>query len=131
MAALIVQTCASAEREKIDDGEKKDYRDEPHIALRSELLGSLIGMTTEGGFLHGCNVGCGRVDCALLRGTLRCGTWRSPVAHLNGVQGAAGSNPAVPIDLRSCSRTDCMNAASASCRGSVLFSNHVVITIPG
>ena len=24
------------------------------------------------------------------------GTWRSPVAHLNGVQGAAGSNPAVP-----------------------------------
>ena len=25
------------------------------------------------------------------------GTWRSPVAHLNGVQGVAGSNPAVPI----------------------------------
>src|SRR4051812_7356367 len=24
------------------------------------------------------------------------GTWRSPVAHLNGVQGVAGSNPAVP-----------------------------------
>ena len=27
------------------------------------------------------------------------GTWRSPVAHLNGVQGVAGSNPAVPIRL--------------------------------
>jgi hypothetical protein len=26
------------------------------------------------------------------------GTWRSPVAHLNGVQGVAGSNPAVPIE---------------------------------
>ena len=25
------------------------------------------------------------------------GTWRSPVAHLNGVQGVAGSNPAVPM----------------------------------
>ena len=25
------------------------------------------------------------------------GTWRSSVAHLNGVQGVAGSNPAVPI----------------------------------
>ncbi len=24
------------------------------------------------------------------------GTWRSLVAHLNGVQGVAGSNPAVP-----------------------------------
>ncbi len=30
-----------------------------------------------------------------IRGTH--GTWRSPVAHLNGVQGVAGSNPAVPI----------------------------------
>src|SRR5690606_41428245 len=27
------------------------------------------------------------------------GTWRSPVAHLNGVQGVAGSNPAVPTHL--------------------------------
>src|SRR5690606_37164351 len=27
------------------------------------------------------------------------GTWRSPVAHLNGVQGVAGSNPAVPIEV--------------------------------
>ncbi len=27
------------------------------------------------------------------------GTWRSPVAHLNGVQGVAGSNPAVPTGL--------------------------------
>ena len=26
------------------------------------------------------------------------GTWRSPVAHLNGVQGVAGSNPAVPTE---------------------------------
>jgi hypothetical protein len=25
------------------------------------------------------------------------GTWRSPVAHCNGVAGVAGSNPAVPI----------------------------------
>ncbi len=24
--------------------------------------------------------------------------WRSPVAHLNGVQGVAGSNPVIPID---------------------------------
>ena len=24
------------------------------------------------------------------------GVWRSPVAHLHGVQGAAGSNPATP-----------------------------------
>ena len=29
------------------------------------------------------------------------GTWRSPVAHCNGVAGVAGSNPAVPIDRRS------------------------------
>ena len=29
------------------------------------------------------------------------GTWRSPVAHLNGVQGVAGSNPAVPIYIGS------------------------------
>ena len=28
------------------------------------------------------------------------GTWRSPVAHLNGVQGVAGSNPAVPTEIR-------------------------------
>src|SRR6185437_2979733 len=28
------------------------------------------------------------------------GTWRSPVAHLNGVQGVAGSNPAVPTRPR-------------------------------
>ena len=35
----------------------------------------------------GCRGGTGVVD----------GTWRSPVAHLNGVQGVAGSNPAVPI----------------------------------
>src|ERR687898_71400 len=26
------------------------------------------------------------------------GTWRSPVAHCNGVAGVAGSNPAVPIE---------------------------------
>ena len=26
------------------------------------------------------------------------GTWRSPVAHLNGVQGVAGSTPAVPME---------------------------------
>jgi hypothetical protein len=26
------------------------------------------------------------------------GTWRSSVAHLNGVQGVAGSNPAVPTE---------------------------------
>ncbi len=26
------------------------------------------------------------------------GTWRSPVAHCNGVAGVAGSNPAVPTD---------------------------------
>ena len=25
------------------------------------------------------------------------GMWRSPVAHLNGVQGVAGSNPVIPI----------------------------------
>ncbi len=29
------------------------------------------------------------------------GTWRSPVAHCNGVAGVAGSNPAVPIWARS------------------------------
>ena len=46
---------------------------------------------------EGCRACAGGIDCALLRGTLRSGTWRSPVAHLNGVQGAAGSNPAVPI----------------------------------
>ena len=28
------------------------------------------------------------------------GTWRSPVAHLTGGQGVAGSNPAVPIVVR-------------------------------
>jgi hypothetical protein len=48
-------------------------------------------------YLCGCtDTNCG-LDCALLRSPERCGTWRSPVAHLNGVQGAAGSNPAVPI----------------------------------
>ena len=30
------------------------------------------------------------------------GTWRSLVAHLNGVQGVAGSNPAVPTNLTHC-----------------------------
>ncbi len=35
--------------------------------------------------------------CALTAEGLAGGTWRSPVAHLNGVQGVAGSNPAVPI----------------------------------
>jgi hypothetical protein len=34
------------------------------------------------------------IDCV---GCCLCGTWRSSVAHLNGVQGVAGSNPAVPI----------------------------------
>ena len=29
--------------------------------------------------------------------SLRVGEWRSLVAHLNGVQGAAGSNPVSPI----------------------------------
>ena len=27
------------------------------------------------------------------------GVWRSPVAHLHGVQGAAGSNPATPTNI--------------------------------
>ena len=31
----------------------------------------------------------------------RDGMWRSPVAHLNGVQGVAGSNPVIPM---SCSQ---------------------------
>jgi DNA polymerase III beta subunit-like protein len=30
---------------------------------------------------------------------VRCGTWRSLVAHLPWEQGVAGSNPAVPIDV--------------------------------
>ena len=33
------------------------------------------------------------------RGHRSYGTWRSPVAHLNGVQGVAGSNPAVPTGM--------------------------------
>jgi hypothetical protein len=36
-----------------------------------------------------------RVQFRLLRSF---GTWRSPVAHCNGVAGVAGSNPAVPIE---------------------------------
>ena len=34
------------------------------------------------------------------------GTWRSPVAHLLGVQGVAGSNPAVPTRRSRVSRRD-------------------------
>ncbi len=40
---------------------------------------------------------CGRLKD--VRGLAADGTWRSPVAHLNGVQGVAGSNPAVPIEV--------------------------------
>jgi hypothetical protein len=40
------------------------------------------------------------------------GTWRSPVAHLNGVQGVAGSNPAVPTGIGSTSRALCSLAIS-------------------
>ena len=36
------------------------------------------------------------MDIPSYRLTVFYGTWRSPVAHLNGVQGVAGSNPAVP-----------------------------------
>src|SRR6185295_4306838 len=47
-------------------------------------------------FAASCRDSTLRVDSAFL--AEHCdGTWRSPVAHLNGVQGAAGSNPAVPI----------------------------------
>ena len=46
----------------------------------------------------------------------RGGTERSPVAHLNGVQGVAGSNPAVPIHIP----TVLQKTLRHSCR-SVLF----------
>ena len=32
------------------------------------------------------------------------GTWRSPVAHCNGVAGVAGSNPAVPTEIQHITR---------------------------
>ena len=35
---------------------------------------------------------------------MRRGMWRSPVAHLNGVQGVAGSNPVIPIRKSSSSQ---------------------------
>jgi hypothetical protein len=44
------------------------------------------------------------------------GTWRSPVAHLNGVQGVAGSNPAVPIAWYHRSRALCSEEISAQRR---------------
>ena len=46
------------------------------------------------------------------------GEWRSPVAHLNGVQGVAGSNPAVPTI---CSRGSRMLKDSAE---KVLMPGH-------
>ena len=59
---------------------------------------------------HGCGAGrrrlgvSGRAPASRRRrralASLLLGTWRSPVAHLNGVQGVAGSNPAVPIQGR-------------------------------
>ena len=41
---------------------------------------------------------CGAVTFFSLIGARDCvdGMWRSPVAHLNGVQGVAGSNPVIP-----------------------------------
>jgi hypothetical protein len=40
------------------------------------------------------------VDCSLVVSYIelveRTGAWRSPVAHLNGVQGVGGSNPPAP-----------------------------------
>ncbi len=47
------------------------------------------------------------------------GTWRSPVAHLNGVQGVAGSNPAVPIRLGPHRRGSGGGVSSCSTAGSV------------
>ena len=39
-----------------------------------------------------------KLEGVLPRGRIVFGTWRSPVAHCNGVAGVAGSNPAVPIE---------------------------------
>ena len=44
--------------------------------------------------LQGFRLCSGRDTITLLE---KSGTWRSPVAHCNGVAGVAGSNPAVPI----------------------------------
>ncbi len=45
---------------------------------------------------------CGAVTFFSLIGARDCvdGMWRSPVAHLNGVQGVAGSNPVIPMCKR-------------------------------
>ena len=58
-------------------------------------------MTAHPGFLSGSE------SCNFLRR----GTWRSPVAHLNGVQGVAGSNPAVPTQRGMPSLTTISNSA--------------------
>ena len=45
------------------------------------------------------------------------GTWRSPVAHLNGVQGVVGSNPTVPTSFHRFAYplvTLCLHLAEAS-----------------
>src|SRR6185312_11598884 len=44
--------------------------------------------------------GSGRLSQSIAPSGRSDGTWRSPVAHLNGVQGVAGSNPAVPTRPR-------------------------------
>lgn len=60
------------------------FRDAPRSRCHHRGLGLRGGV----GGVEGWHEGC------YLSGS--CGTWRSPVAHLNGVQGVAGSNPAVP-----------------------------------
>src|SRR5262245_24352022 len=62
----------------------------PDVAVRSTVVAT---------HLRAAIIGERTFQPAPVRATLRAlGTWRSPVAHLNGVQGVAGSNPAVPID---------------------------------
>src|SRR6266508_1287201 len=70
----------------------------PHPPFDLTVTVSTIQSTDRCTFAASCRFWRRGIDSTFL--AKHCdGTWRSPVAHLNGVQGAAGSNPAVPMGV--------------------------------